>query len=699
MADGILQIKTPAQVTAEREAVALEMRQKSEATPQEAMIDGISSFMDNLWSQAKEANREPRRQMLDNLQRCKGEYSSTRLAKIKEATRGGSEAFVMLTETKARAAESWLLEILKSGGSFPFTIKPTPLADIPEHTHQQVMQEVADQIVQIGQQLITQVQTTGMPVNLDSVKAYLQDYKESAERAALQELREEAQERAKLAQDAIEDQLVEGGWSRSFADFIWYLVRCKAGILKGPVLRQSKREVWENGEYVYKDVIVPEVEAPSPFAIFPTKDTITPDNGSLFEVHKMSRQDIYDLIGVPNYSEEKIRVVLSEFDNGSLSSWLHIDDREAVERAEQEAKNLAFLKTNSIDALEFTGTIPGNLLVEWAAEAKVDISESTDPERQYQVNVWKIGRHVIKALINPDPMGRSNYYVSSWARVPGSFWGKGVPEMMKDIQDICNSLVRALQNNVAIASGPQVEINSDRVDDRAGLFPWKQWYATEAQINDTPAIRFYQPNMYAESLIGAYRFFAAIADDMTVPAYAHGDMSVGGAGNTSSGLSMLMGAASRSVKLVISNVDEDVIEPVVRAYYRYNMTYNDALPKGDVRIRANGALSLMQKEQDSMRYLEMLRTASNPILAPIFGQEGLREISAQWAKSMNIDTAKILPERPALSPDQFLSSVLGSGMDPSQMGGQIESGGTPPNPMMLDYAGNPQGAPDMQRRM
>ena len=44
-------------------------------------------------------------------------------------------------------------------------------------------------------------------------------------------------------------------------------------------------------------------------------------------------------------------------------------------------------------------------------------------------------------------------------KVPNAFWGECVPSLMKESQRFCNKLYRSIENNIAIASGPQVIVN------------------------------------------------------------------------------------------------------------------------------------------------------------------------------------------------------------------------------------------------
>ena len=131
-----------------------------------------------------------------------------------------------------------------------------------------------------------------------------------------------------------------------------------------------------------------------------------------------------------------------------------------------------------------------------------------------------------------------------------------------------------------------------------------------------------------------------LADESTgFPSFAHGQTGVQGVGRTASGISMLMNAASGSIKTVIKNVDDYLLRPLGEGLFRFNMQFDfDPSIKGDLEVRARGTESLMANEVRSQRLMQFLSVASNPALAPFAKfQYIIREI----AKSMDLDPDKV----------------------------------------------------------
>ena len=216
---------------------------------------------------------------------------------------------------------------------------------------------------------------------------------------------------------------------------------------------------------------------------------------------------------------------------------------------------------------------------------------------------------------------------------------------------MCNAAARALVNNMGISSGPQVEVNLERIppnEDITQLTPWKIWQVTNDPVGSSaPAIRFTQPDSRATELMGVYEKFSRLADDHSgIPAYVYGDLNVQGAGRTSSGLSMLMGAAGKGIRQVVMHIDTDVVKPIVLRQFIYNMRYDeDESIKGDVQVLAKGAINLAVKETVNLRRIEFLNATANPVDLEILGKDGRATILREVAKGLQMSVDEVVPSR------------------------------------------------------
>ena len=131
-----------------------------------------------------------------------------------------------------------------------------------------------------------------------------------------------------------------------------------------------------------------------------------------------------------------------------------------------------------------------------------------------------------------------------------------------------------------------------------------------------------------------------LTDEATgLPSFAHGQTGVTGVGRTASGISMLMNAASGSIKTVIKNVDDYLLAPLGKGMFRFNMQFDyDPKIKGDLEVKARGTESLMANEVRSQRLMQFMQVAASPALAPFAKfQYIIREI----AKALDLDPDKV----------------------------------------------------------
>ena len=147
------------------------------------------------------------------------------------------------------------------------------------------------------------------------------------------------------------------------------------------------------------------------------------------------------------------------------------------------------------------------------------------------------------------------------------------------------------------------------------------------------------PNVAAQNL-QLFDKARQLSDESTgMPSFSHGQTGVSGVGRTASGISMLMNAASGSVKTIIKNVDDYLLAPLGKAFFSFNMQFDfDKSIKGDLEVTARGTESLMANEVRSQRLMQFLQIASSPALMPF---AKFPYIIREIAKSMDLDPDKV----------------------------------------------------------
>jgi hypothetical protein len=648
------------------------------------VIQSLAGHVKAFFTIAQTAKQTVETQMLEALYARRGEYTPEKRSKIEAA--GQPLIYMMLPSVKMRQAESLLRDALVGGGTEkPWTIRPTPVPELPPQEVQKIFESVTSEV--------EQAIAMGLEPTLEDIRQRLE-----AAKVQLQErMREEAQARAERMEDKMEDQLIEGGFPRAFDEFLTDLTTFKTAFIAGPIVRNKPNLAWgpDNQPVVTTEMKL-EWERVDPFDMYPAPWARTIDEGPMIRKHRLSRDKLSAMIGVQGYSETAIRAVLEMYGSSGLSDWLSIDSQKAT--AEGKDTLGATQQTSLIDALQFWGSASGKMLREWGMTPE----QVPDAAKEYEIEAWTIGPHVIKAVLNSDPLARRPFYACSYERIPGSVWGNCVYDLMRDCADMCNATARSLAANLGIASGPQVNINTDRMSpgaDISQMYPWKIWTTLSDPMGGTQkAVDFFQPTSNAAELMGVFEKFSQLADEYTgIPRYTVGAESAGGAGRTASGMSMMLGNASKIIKAVVAGVDIGLFTPSLERLYYYNMRFGtDPDLKGDVDIMARGALSIQNKETAQVRRAEFLQATMNPFDMQIMGLEGRGEVLRAAASTLDLNPSKVVPPIAVLKDRQRLAAMQTQQAALAGQAPEGATGDTPPKPgsgQALMAPGGGAGAP------
>ena len=602
----------------------------------------LSRYLYDCWQRAKTAKTEITERLLKCERQRRGVYDPDRAMEI--AKTGGSDIFLRLTDIKCRAAESWIRDVMLGNNRDVFTLDPANEPEMPP--------EISAGIVELVQMEMQDVIAQGQEIHPEAFRVRM----EQVHGRIIQNMRDEAATAAKNMHGKIEDQMNQGGFTPSFKEFINDFVTYPVAIMSGPTVRRKKVLRWGPGfQPIVVNDFVREFGRVSPHDAFPSPSSTSINDGYFFVRHRLTRSSLQDLRGVQGYVDSSIDQVLDRFGEQGFREWLMGDH----ERERLEGKSYSQMFTREvIEALEFWGSVSGKTLISWG------LKKDIEPNKEYAITAWMIGPLMIKVAINPDPLGRRPYGMAQWNEVPGSFWGVALPEQMRDIQIMCNASARSLANNMSIASGPQVEIQIDRLPDGesvTSIFPWKVWQTTSDRTGGgQPAVKFFQPGMNAEPLMAVLQYFSRQADEVTgIPAYLYSGQTGSGAGRTASGLSMLMDNAAKGIKNAIGTIDV-VVSGIVQRLYNHNMIYDDDISaKGDFKIVAHGATGLIVKEQLQAKRAEFLAATANEFDMGIIGVQGRAYLLHSVAESLQMDTRRLVPSDEELAQKQMAAQGAG----------------------------------------
>ena len=658
----------------------------AEANKPTALPEDLGAYIRRRWMilrNHRNSNADPMNQRLLRSQRMfNGEYDPQKLAAISEF--GGSQVYSRLVAQKARGASALLRDVY-FGPERAWEVIAPPDPGVPPEVRANIMHLISIETATLQQ--------AGQPISPDQHMMRFTSLMHAAQQAA----RRNAMTQATAAANKMEDILQAGGFYTAFAEFLTDLPLFPFAVLKGPVVRMVPTMVWTNGKPTYTSKPTMMWERISPFNFYWTPGVSQVGDAETIERKRMTRADLNDLLGLPGYDEAAVRGALDDYGTG-LREWLDAPDTEQALNEGRESPSMN--NSSMIDALEYHGNVQGKTLLAQGVNPKL----VPDPDRDYMTQSWVVGRHTLKTQIVPNPRQRHPYYVTSFEKVPGTVAGHGLPDILEDLQETANALLRAMVNNLSIASGPQVVINLAQLDagvNADDLYPWKRWYVNVDPMSQMrEPVTFFQPQSIVQELLSTYQAVTNMADDASaIPRYVTGaGVGSGGAGRTASGLGMLMQNASKVLQTVIANIDADILQQALTDLYDLIMlTDRSGLLTGEENVLVRGVRAAMQLETEHQKQLQFLQITGNPIDMQVVGIAGRAKILRALAQGLGLPD-DIVPDDQTLADKekaQGQAALLQQQQQPPPADGKASSPGTPqgaaaaPGTGVVGHSGDP----------
>ena len=532
----------------------------------------LIDYLKTMW----QSFRNHKQGVTELLHKCRRQRQGVYEADILQAIRkfGGSEEFVKLTARKCQIAESWLVEAFINSVENSWTIKSSTGDD-------------ADNLA------------------------------------------------ARKMTNYVSEQLHNGGYKVALSEFINDICTYPAAILKGPVITSKKQLKYIQNNRTQKWQVT-EVNRPvetfkrvSPFDFYPAPNCKDISHSDVIEKIYLTAFELQQLADFDYYEREAISAVIKDYYENKLNNWTECQHEVAASKVLADVKetvNFGTEQNSLITALEFRCHVPADLLPE-------ELLKAHNLEKNKVYDMWGIlvGDHIIKLQFNPEVMNRRPYYVASFCENNDSIWGEGIPQKIAGPQRSINATKRALINNLAIASGPQVTVNLRALPPESKItkmHPWKIWQYKGDGVSSGSPFNFFQPQCNTELLLTAIEKFGKEADeDSGIPPYLAGE----GNNNdnvmkTFGGLSMMVNISSKSIKRVISNIDQKVVIPLITALYNLNMLDEECSEdcKGDLTIEATGIYGALAHNRNSEEQMkQMTNLLENDDVKELLDDEGV----------------------------------------------------------------------------
>jgi hypothetical protein len=669
--------------------------------------DSLISYIQERYTRSEESRRADESRWLRAYRNYRGIYGPD----VQFTETEKSRVFIKVTKTKTLAAYSQIAEVLFSNNKFPLSVDPTVL---PDGVLADVSSDPKEAPAAGAAAMPTEIpfgdNSANIPKGFDldaleqmlgSMKDDLKDLpnlKAGAGVTPSSMTFSPATVAAKKMEKKIHDQLDETGASKHLRSTAFEMALFGTGVMKGPFAVNKEYANWdETGAYKPLIKTVPEASHVSLWNFYWDPDATNTDECQyVIERHKMSRTQLRALKKRPHFRENVIDQIIAEGEGYTKKYW-EDDLRDYTPNFGVER----------FEVLEYWGNVDIDLL----EENDIVVPEDMMDAGELQANIWFCNGKILRLVLNPFKPAKIPYYAVPYELNPYSLAGVGVSENMDDTQTLMNGFMRMAVDNAVLSGnlvfevdetnlvpGQDLAVYPGKVFRRQGGAPGQALFGTKF------------PNVSQENL-QLFDKARQLADESTgLPAFSYGQTGVSGVGRTASGISMLMNAASGSIKTVIKNLDDYLLGPIGEAFFNFNMQFDfDPEIKGDLEVSAKGTESLMANEVRSQRLMQFLQIASQPSLMPF---AKFPYIIREIAKSMDLDPDKVTnnmdeamrqavlmqqnsptpPPEAAGQPPQGVAGPPGVADMTGGGGGNIGVG-TPPAPQEQGFSGNVQAPP------
>ena len=695
------------EIMIEDKAIGLEDTEDS--IVDDAQVTSMVDFVSEKYQRSEDYRNNDEERWLRAYRNYRGLYGSD--VQFTEAEK--SRVFIKVTKTKTLAAYGQIADVLFAGGKFPISIEPTELpegvvGDVsfdpkePEQLKDNPALGSPYGFTGDGKDLPAGATAQSLEDKLGPLSEKLQDIdglREGVGQTPSSVTFSPAMVAAKQMQKKIHDQLEESSASKHLRSTAFEMALFGTGVMKGPFAADKEYPNWDDeGEYNPIFKTVPQLNHVSVWNFFPDPDAANMDEAQyVIERHKMSRTQLRGLKKRPFFRSAVIDEAIAAGENYIRKYW------------EDDLSD--YSPDNGIDrfeVLEYWGMCDTELLL----DNEIDIPKELKEFDELQANIWICNGKLLRMVLNPFKPAKIPYMAAPYELNPYSFFGVGIAENMDDTQTLMNGFMRMSVDNAVLSGNLLIEV------DETNLVPGRDLSVYPGKVfrrqGGAPGQAIFGtkfPNVSQENL-QLFDKARQLADESTgLPSFAHGQTGVTGVGRTASGISMLMNAASGSIKTVIKNVDDYLLKPLGEGFFRFNMQFDfDKSLKGDLEVKARGTESLMANEVRSQRLMQFLQVASSQPLAPFAKfQYIIREIATSMGLdpdkvTNNMDEAALQAEiMKGMQAEQQQQQAQGqqppagaNPLDPTGAGGGTIGTGIAPTPGEQGFTGTPQNGQQQQ---
>jgi len=604
----------------------------------------------------------------DNLRLYKGRYTSRELAKL-----GGPETALWypLTDRMCRTMIAFLRRTLAADEDHPlYDFRPTAVPSPPNF----LVDNAVDALVQ---ELLASIE-----LGISITPGQIQEAVDALGESIFNEMKERVTEAVRKAKRLVDDKLEEADFHIIFDEALNDLVIYGTAIVCGPYVGIEKRQVYRGDKLKEEHHKQLKFQTIDPHRFYPSSDsTDTQDGTYVIHLDLISRKELEEARQLSGFNAEAIDTVLAEFGN-SNRDWCSNGFQDTEETS--EGKRSFWAQDEGIDVIKYYGCVPGELLIKMGVD-NFDNRE-LHPDRGYEIELWQVHETIIRTSCNIDPLCMRPYHRATLYDCPGSFWGRGAPDVIEDLQRVANAAWRSLIRNMGYSSAPMFEIDYALQDTESASAP----------TNILPGMLFSKNSMntnHSGTMLGVHQIdsrageFLQVIDRIVeaaemalgLPRFLLGQPTGSGAARTLGGLSQLQSNAFVNIQSTIVNMDQQLLQPLLEMVHRWVVTTSDDPEiQGDAQVVTLGATSMLAREANKDRLLQTIGTLFPFAQAGLIQPDGISFLLREVVQELGLDPDRIVidPRSAQIQQVELQQALQGIGGISGGVGAASAPGGT-----------------------
>lgn len=436
--------------------------------------------------------------------------------------------------------------------------------------------------------------------------------------------------KAEKMEAIIDDQLTATKYGYKCRAAYFDRVVLGTGVMKGPLPMRDAELTYnqvpqEDGSTImvptHKVSNKPVLFHVDPWMFFPD-DTVNDidDAEDTIELHPFNKNKLRALKKNPGFFAESIDALLKEepreYRNAALSTY------SALSNSGQNVWKDKYC------VLEYHGPVTRTQLDTLEICPAYESADET-----YYGEVWVCQGKVIRVELELlEGLFELPYAVCPWEQDPGSIFGFGLPQSLKDSQRIATQTLHMILDNASASSGSSVVINRELVEPLDGKWevgPRKLWGTTDYNGQDIrSAFSFFDIPNQTGALMPVLQLAREFSQEESgLPSMVAGLDSAQVGSDSATGLAILQQNSTIVADFLSEQWSDKVTEKLIRRLYHFNLQflYTPELMGSDFEVNVKSATEARNR-QLSIRDIEKLsvESAQNPELASMINMQELQ---------------------------------------------------------------------------